>query len=513
MRTKECFMSIIDRLHEMRKYGGEARTRGLPDDVILRFAERDERLVEAVDVAYNEFCQWCEQWPELMAMDEESQRREIQSDFVNFYADDAVNPYVGLNGRGPWLITLKGAVLYDSGGYGMLGFGHNPAAVIEAMNQPHLMANVMTPQIAQKRFTNRLKREIGQTRGACPFPYFLCMNSGSEAVTVGARISDINAKLMTDPGGRHANLPIRKLSLKGGFHGRTQRPAQFSDSTRPNYCKHLATFRDSDKLITVEPNDIEQLRQVFAWAESNRVFIEAFFMEPVMGEGNPGAAITPEFYAEARRLTNEHGSLLLVDSIQAGLRAHGVLSIVDYPGFQDQEAPDLETYSKALNAGQYPLSVLAMNERAAKLYRKGVYGNTMTANPRALDVACAVLDLLTPELSENIRERGQECLEKLQGLQAELGDRITGVQGTGLLFSVGLDGSRYKSYGTDSIEEYMRIRGVNVIHGGENSLRFTPHFRITREEVDLLIDATREALLKGPMKQTAGESASAAEAA
>ena len=502
-------MSIIERLHEMRNHGGKALTRGLPDDVIMQFAERDPRLEEAVDVAYSEFQSLCEERPELAAMDEQSQIREIQSDFVNFYADDAVNPYVGLAGRGPWLVTLKGAILYDTGGYGMLGFGHNPVAVLEAINQPHLMANIMTPQVSQKKFANRMRREIGHTRGDCPFAKFLCMNSGSEAVTVGARISDINAKLMTDPGGRYANQRIRKLSLTGSFHGRTQRPSQFSDSTRKNYCKHLATFRDSDKLITVQPNDVEQLRQVFSWAESNRFFIEAFFLEPVMGEGNPGMAITPEFYAEARRLTNEHGALLLVDSIQAGLRAHGVLSIVDYPGFQAVEAPDLETYSKALNAGQYPLSVLAMNERAAGLYRKGVYGNTMTSNPRALDVACVVLDILTDDLRQNIRDRGQECLEKLQALQEELGDRITGIQGTGLLFSVGLDGSRFKSYGTDSIEEYMRIRGINVIHGGENSLRFTPHFRITSEEIDLLVGATREALLNGPVKATA----SAAEAA
>jgi acetylornithine/succinyldiaminopimelate/putrescine aminotransferase len=502
-------MSIIERLHEMRNFGGEALTRGLPEDVILRFAEKDPRLGEAVDVAYSEFQGLCEERSDLLALDEAQQIREIQAEFVNFYADDAVNPYVGLAGRGPWLVTLKGAVLYDAGGYGMLGFGHNPAAVLEAMNQPHLMANIMTPQVSQKKFTNRLRREIGLTRGGCPFSHFLCMNSGSEAVTVGARISDINAKLMTDPGGRYANQPIRKLSLKGSFHGRTQRPSQFSDSSRQNYCRHLATFRDSDKLITVEPNDIEQLQQVFHWAESNRFFIEAFFIEPVMGEGNPGMAVTPEFYAEARRLTKEHGSLLLVDSIQAGLRAHGVLSIVDYPGFEDQEVPDMETYSKALNAGQYPLSVLAMNERAAELYRKGVYGNTMTSNPRALDVACTVLDLLTEELRENIRERGRECLEKLQLLQAEMDGRITGVQGTGLLFSVGLDGSRYKSYGSQSVEEYIRIRGINVIHGGENSLRYTPHFRITSEEIDLMIDATRQALLKGPVKATASEAAAA----
>ena len=115
-----------------------------------------------------------------------------------------------------------------------------------------------------------------------------------------------------------------------------------------------------------------------------------------MGEGNPGQAISADFYARARELTQEHGSLLLIDSIQAGLRAHGVLSIVDYPGFQDLPAPDMETYSKALNAGQYPLSVLAMNQRAADLYRTGIYGNTMTSNPRALDVAAAVFDQLTP---------------------------------------------------------------------------------------------------------------------
>jgi acetylornithine/succinyldiaminopimelate/putrescine aminotransferase len=502
-------MTIIERLHEMRNHGGEALTRGLPDATILSFAERDPRLREAVDVAWAEYRNLLDERPELLALDERSQIAEIQSDFINFYAEDAINPFVGLAGRGPWLVTLKGAVLYDAGGYGMLGFGHNPVAILEAINQPHLMANIMTPQVSQKKFTNRMRREVGHRRGACPYTHFLCMNSGSEAVTVGARICDINAKLMTDPGGRYAHQPIRKLSLKGSFHGRTQRPSQFSDSTRQNYCQHLATFRDSDKLITVEPNDVEQLRQVFGWAESNRFFIEAFFLEPVMGEGNPGKAITPEFYAEARRLTRAHGALLLVDSIQAGLRAHGVLSIVDYPAFEDQEAPDLETYSKALNAGQYPLSVLALNERAAGLYRKGVYGNTMTANPRALDVACAVLDNLTEDLRRNIRERGAECFEKLRLLQAEVGDRVTSVQGTGLLFSVGLDGKRYKAYGSDSLEEYMRLRGINVIHGGENSLRFTPHFRITSEEIDLLVAATREALLRGPVKAAASEAVAA----
>jgi acetylornithine/succinyldiaminopimelate/putrescine aminotransferase len=502
-------MSIIDRLNEMRNHGGAALTKGLSDDILLSFAQQDSRLSEAVASAHSLFLKLSEEEPGLLAMDEESQVREIQQGYINFYPDDAVNQYVSLAGNGPWIVSIKGAVLFDTGGYGMLGFGHAPEKILQAMNQSHVMANIMTPNLSQKHLVDRLRREIGHTRGDCPFDRFICMNSGSEAVAVGARLSDINAKLMTDPGGRYANKPTRILSLKGSFHGRTQRPAQFSDSTRKNYCKYMASFRDHDDLITVEPNDIEQLKQIFHWAETNEIFFEAFFFEPVMGEGNPGLPITPEFYAEARRLTKEHGSLMLVDSIQAGIRAHGVLSVIDYPGFEEQEAPDMETYSKALNAGQYPLSVLAMNERASGLYRKGVYGNTMTSNPKALDVACAVLDGITPQLRQNIVVRGAEVVAKLKAVQEELGGRITGVQGTGLLFSVELDSSRYKSYGTGSIEEYMRHRGLNVIHGGENSLRFTPNFTITEEEVDLIVDMTREAILNGPVKASASEAEAA----
>jgi acetylornithine/succinyldiaminopimelate/putrescine aminotransferase len=490
--------SLIELLREMRAHGGPALTTGLGDDVIRQFAERDPKLVTAIDRAHQIFTRLKQDEPELLAMDEKSQLQAVQSGYVNFYADDAINPFVALTGAGPWIVTLKGAVLHDSGGYGMLGLGHAPEPVLAVLKRRHVMANVMTPNLSQKRLVDKLRKELSHNRPECPFDRFLCLNSGSEAVTAAARISDIHAKLMTDPGGRYAGRPIKILSLEGGFHGRTDRPAQFSDSTRKTYQKYLATFRDRDRLITVRPNDIDQLREIFRQAQIDGIYIEAFFMEPVMGEGNPGKAITREFYDAARELTQDHGALLLIDSIQAGLRAHGVLSVLDYPGFETAVAPDMETYSKALNAGQYPLSVLAMTQKAASLYRKGVYGNTMTTNPRALDVACAVLDCMTPELRKNIAERGREFLVRLKELQEELGDRITQVQGTGLLFSVALDPERYKSYGTRSIEEFMRFHGVSVIHGGKNSLRFTPHFAITSEEVDLMVHAVREALLEGP---------------
>ncbi len=488
---------LIEILKRIRENNGARATVGLPDETIVAFAERDEALVAAIQAADEAFSDLQSEFSDLIKQDELVQRDAVQADFVNFYPDDAVNPYLTLAARGPWIVTVSGAVLHDSGGYGMLGLGQAPAPVLEAMNRPHVMANIMTPSYSQLRFARALRREVGRARGGCPYDRFLAMNSGSEAVTVAGRITDVNAKLATDPGAEQAGKPIKHLSLAGGFHGRTGEPAHFSDSSRATYKQYLASFRDADDLWTVVPNDLDGLRDVFARAERENVFLEAFFLEPVMGEGDPGMAIAPEFYRLAHKLIGEHGGLLLVDSIQAGLRAQGVLSIVDYPGFENEPAPDMETWSKALNAGQYPLSILAMNARAAGLYRKGIYGNTMTANPRAMDVATAVLESVTETLRKNIRARGTEFLDKLNKLATELDGPITKVQGTGLLFSCELS-PEYKAFGADSTEEYLRKHGIGVIHGGERSLRFTPHFAITEAEVDLVIDAVRDAIVNGP---------------
>jgi len=502
-------MSLISKLDELRQFGGAIRTHGLADADITRLAVDYPELGEAVDHAHALHQALRNEMPDLLALDEDAQLARVQGDFINFYPEDAINPYVALAARGPWVITLKGAVIHDSGGYGMLGFGHTPKAILEALSRPQVMANVMTPSVSQLRFTQALEREIGHTRGGSPFKRFLCLNSGSESVSLAGRIADVNAKLMTEPGARHAGRTIKRVAVKGAFHGRTERPALYSDSSRKAYVQHLASFRDERSVLTVEPYNVDQLRQIFADAERNGWFIEAMFLEPVMGEGDPGRAATPEFYAAARELTRAHGALFLVDSIQAGLRAHGVLSVVDYPGFEKLDAPDMETYSKAINGGQYPLSVLAVSERAAALYKKGIYGNTMSANPRALDIACAALAQLTPALRANIRQRGAAFLDRLNQLKAELPGLITRVQGTGLLFSCEL-APQFKCYGAGSTEEWMRERGFGVIHGGINSLRFTPHFAITEGEMDLLIDGLRQALLHGPRMSEPARAAAAA---
>ena len=494
--------SLAARLAPLRAHKGQRRTTGLDDATLAKFAATHPELEAAVDAAVAEYANAKDAFADLLDLDEDAQVQAVQAGFVNFYPQDAVNPYVALVARGPWVVTLNGAVLYDTGGYGMLGFGHAPQPVLDAMARPQAMANIMTPSLSHLRAERALRREIGHTRGACPYASFMCLNSGSESVSLAARIADTNTKAMTDDGARHAGRKVKRLVVKGSFHGRTDRPALYSDSSRKTYMNFLASYRGEDSVIAIAPYDVDALKQAFADADANGWFIEAMFLEPVMGEGDPGRSVPVEFYAAARELTKAHGALLLVDSIQAGLRASGTLSIVDYPGFEGQEAPDMETYSKALNAGQYPLSVLALSERAAGIYKRGTYGNTMTANPRALDVACAVLGMLTPELRENIRKRGEQAVASLERLKSELGGLVTKVQGTGLLFSCELDPS-FKGYGAGSSEEWLRERGLGVIHGGENSLRFTPRFDADESEIELIVSMVKRALLEGPRQKQA----------
>ncbi|MDC0358332.1 aminotransferase class III-fold pyridoxal phosphate-dependent enzyme [Oligoflexia bacterium] len=487
-------MNDIQKLEAIREASVAVEATGLSDEVISQFLQTDPALASAIDSASKVSEVLREQYPELFTLPEKQLIQTLQSGILNFYRPVTVSPYVPLAAKGPWIITTGGAVIYDTGGYGMLGFGHDPDNLRQVLGESHVMANVMTPSFSQYRLVKKLKKMIGINRPeGCPFQQFIFMNSGSEAGTVATRITDAHAKTMTDPGGKHGGKKVRYLGLEGSFHGRTMRMARVSHSTLEKY-RVLASFRKIEHLRTALPNDIEDLQKAFEQADQDNVYIEAMFLEPVMGEGNPGMAITPEFYNAARELTRSHDTLLVVDSIQAGFRAHGVLSIMDYPGFEQSAAPDMETFSKAVNGGQFPFSILALRQSAADCYAPGSYGNTMTTNPRGLEIVSTVLDSISSTLVSNVEERGKELVDKLRQLQAEFPAIIINVQGTGLLLSAELD-HNIPVVGFDGVEMDMRRNGLNVIHGGANALRFTPHLAITSAEVDLIVNCTRAALV------------------
>ena len=367
-------------IETLREHSGTPATTGISDELLRPFAN-DPSLRGAFTQAEAAWNGLADDERDLVRANESELCVKLQDGYANFYPANTINPYVALGAAGPWIVTAYGAVLYDTGGYGMLGSGHNPSSVEQHLASPQVMANVMTPSFAQPRFMAALRRECAHGRGSNPFARFACLNSGSESMTLALRLSDRNAFVHTEAGGRYEGRTPWVVAMDGAFHGRTDRPARISDSSRGTYAKHLASHRERSRVKIVPPNDPAGLTAIFDEAERNDAFIESVVLEPVQGEGNPGLAMERPFYDAARKITKDKGALLIVDAIQAGIRTYGCLSLMSAPGFTDAEVPDVETWSKALNAGQYPLSVVGMGPRGAELFRPGIYGNTMTTNP------------------------------------------------------------------------------------------------------------------------------------
>merc|ERR1712006_13274 len=98
------------------------------------------------------------------------------------------------------------------------------------------------------------------------------------------------------------------------------------------------------------------------------------------------------------------------------------------------------------------------------------------------------------ELRQNIRDMGAYFVKRYLELMEQIPEIIR-VNGTGLLFQVKID-ERIPVTAMDGIERILRLRGINVIHGGTNALRFTPNFDITREEADMQIEHVRDIILE-----------------
>ena len=93
-------MSVLDTLKPLRDCGGHRLTTGLDDATIEQFALLDSNLGLAIERAGNAFKAVSDEFADLLQLDERDQIEQLQADFINFYATDAVNPYVALAAAG-----------------------------------------------------------------------------------------------------------------------------------------------------------------------------------------------------------------------------------------------------------------------------------------------------------------------------------------------------------------------------------------------------------------------------
>ena len=393
------------------------------------------------------------------------------------------NPILFVRGEGVHLIDESGAKYLDllSGiGVNALGYGH-PAIERAIVNQSRALIHTsnLFYHEGQAELALRLTERTGMDR-------VFFSNTGTEAWEGALKLARAHAGLLRSEG---KQIGTKFLALEQSFHGRT-----FGSMSTTYKAKYREPFAPGVPGVEfVKFNDVADLRAKF----SNDVC--AILVEAIQGEGGI-RPLTQEFFAEARKLADSTGALLIVDEIQAGMGRTGKWCAYQHYGIK----PDVVTLAKPL-AGGIPLGAILCTEEAARAIHAGMHGTTFGGGPLACAVAIAVIDAIENEdLLKHATEVGDYFQQQLRGL-AKKHECIKDVRGKGLMLAAELDSADLAKL---TVAEMLKRR-ILINCTSDTVLRFLPPYILERKHVDEAIEAldeilTEKAAAVSAAPQTAG---------
>lgn len=254
----------------------------------------------------------------------------------------------------------------------------------------------------------------------------------------------------------------------GGFHGRTL--GALSLTSKQAY---RAPFEPLVPGVTRVPyNDIDALRA--AVDET----VGAVILEPIQGEAGVVEA-DADYLRAARAITQEQGTLLVVDEVQTGVARTG-----EWFGFQTitpDVMPDAITLAKGLGGG-VPIGALVTFGEASNLLRAGQHGSTFGGNPLACAAGVAVMRTIE---DDDLRAAATRLGDHLASGVMALGDpRIAEVRGRGLLRALVL-----RNDVAQQLVPAAREAGFIVNATGPDVIRLAPPLVVTEAQLDTFVSA------------------------
>lgn len=347
----------------------------------------------------------------------------------------------------------------------VLGHAHPLLSSVVASQQATLghISNFFTSP-AQVALAERLLELAGAPAGSRVF----FANSGTEAVEAALKLAR-RAGNTADP------VRGTVLALEQGFHGRTIGALSLT---------HKAAYRDPFAPLPggvrhLPRNDVDALRD--AMTDD----VAALIVEPIQGEAGVHP-LTPEYLAEARRLTRAAGALLIVDEVQTGVGRTG-----DWFAFQHEPdlMPDAVTLAKGLGGG-FPIGALiTIGERVSNLLGPGQHGSTFGGNPVATAAGLATLHVIE---SEHLLANADRVGTRLRDGLAETGG-VTAVRGRGLLIGFDLDADLGDGAAPAAVDAALAA-GFIINAPGPRTLRLAPPLILTEAEADEFLSALPDIL-------------------
>jgi acetylornithine/N-succinyldiaminopimelate aminotransferase len=291
-------------------------------------------------------------------------------------------------------------------------------------------------------------------------------------VNSGAEANETVIKLAQKYGKKHLNGAGEIVTMTGSFHGRTM--ATVAATGQEKFAKPYAAMPPGFR--TVPFNDGDALRQAVGSTTC------AVLLEVVQGESGVNIA-DPAFVAEARRLCDQTGALLIFDEIQTGIGRTGKFMGYQHYGVE----PDVFSLAKGLGGG-VPIGAGVARERFSVL-EPGDHGSTFGGNPLACAAGVATIrTILRDKLVENAAEQGERFVERLTALKAK-NSQIADVRGKGLMVAFDTAEEVAPKIVTEAL-----TRGLILNATGPTTVRMVPPLIISAAEVDQSVEIIADAL-------------------
>ena len=373
--------------------------------------------------------------------------------FVNTYGTPSLTLVRGAGSRvwdsaGSEYIDLLGGIAVN-----ILGVAH-PRYVQAVTEQVGTL--VHTSNLYVNEPSVKLAEKLQELVGWPDAKVFFC-NSGAEANEAALKLSRLTGR-------------TEIVVVEGSFHGRTM--GSLSLTAQPAKQEPFAPLLGGVKVVPV--NDLDALREAITPTTA------AVFLEIIQGEAGV-RSLTHEFIRCARELTQDVGSLLIIDEVQTGIGRTGSW----WAHTESGVVPDAITVAKSL-AGGLPIGALITAGKASQLFTPGSHGTTFGGNPVSCAAALAVIEVIE---EENLLDRANVVGATLQKqLVLMSGGFVKHVRGRGMLLAaelnVNIKCGAAAAFAAKAVENGILVNAVSP-----TAIRLAPALTITDVELGQALSA------------------------
>ena len=349
----------------------------------------------------------------------------------------------------------KGSTLYDfndkkyidfSSGIGVNAFGVCDSewskSVIEQTNRLSHMSNLYYT-LPQAQLAHLLCSKTGMKK-------VFFANSGAEANEGAIKTA---RKYSHD---KYGESRSEIITLVNSFHGRTI--TTLKATGQDVFHKNFYPFTEG--FTYAKANDIEDVK--------NHINDKtcAIMMELVQGEGGV-LPLDKDFVKEIEKIAKEKDLILIIDEVQTGNGRTGFLYA--YQGFGIN--PDIVTTAKGIGGG-LPLGAVLFNEKTEKVLGFGDHATTFGGNPIVCAGALSIIERLTPEFLEIVKQKGEYIKEYCKQIK-----NVESVSGMGMMLGIKT---------TKPAREVVSkcLENGLVCLTAKDKVRFLPPLNITVEELE-----------------------------